>query len=315
MQLRSLPTLEPVRLPQGIAQPAPTRFSHFFALIRPTFWLAPIWALLCGVLTTGEIPSTLNSFLRIALAVLLVGPILSSSFHLLRSFFERDLDAINFPFKPLPTGKISPDRVVALAAFALIGGLFIAQLLGPVPFGLSAFAFLLTLILDAPPVQLRRNSWLSPLACALTTVGIPWILGQSLFASLSIPSLVIPGIFAFGYIGIDLFFALPHIEHDRRVEIRSLVAVFGKEVGIGIAALLIDTALLGATILCLGSQNLVISGFLLTTLILQVSLQVALFATLGKNEKNWHLPIASVLFGVAMMLAAAASCLAPTILL
>ncbi len=311
MQLRSLPTLEPVRL----SQPAPTRFSHFLALIRPTFWLVPIWALLCGVLASGEIPSTLNSFLRIALAVLLVGPILGSAFQLLRSFFERDLDAINFPFKPLPTGTISLDRVVALAAFALIGGLFLAQLLGPVAFGLCAFAVLLNLILDAPPVQLRRNSWISPLACALTTVGLPWILGQSLFASLSVPSLVVPGIFAFGYIGIDLFFALPHIEHDRRVEIRSLVAVFGKEVGIGIASLLIDTALLGATILCLGSKSLVVSGFLLTTLILQIVLQVALFATLGKNEKktDWHLPIASVLFGVAMMLAAAVSCLAPTI--
>lgn len=44
----------------------------------------------------------------------------------INDYYDKDIDAINEPYRPIPSGKISEGQVIAQAWFLLIGGLVIA---------------------------------------------------------------------------------------------------------------------------------------------------------------------------------------------
>lgn len=312
MQLRSIPTLDPPRISfqETIVIPRTSLVRH---LIRPMAWLVPIWALLCGAISSGEI--SLQNILTLSLTALLVGPGLCTATQLLRSYFERDLDAVNFPFRPIPSGRISPDAVVAGGLFAALFSVMLGFALGTLPFALTIAIFVLALVLDAPPLQLRRNSIVSPFISALGGVGLPWVLGYALLEPVQASVLLVASIFTLGVVAFDLYLGLPFIEQDRRIGVRSLVAVFGSETGTWIAALILDTALVAASILGF-SSNVAIGGFMLTILGLEIALQATMVRAMHqKKTTEWFIPVASVLFGVAMMLAAATTHFVPAVLL
>ena len=80
-------------------------------------------------------------------------------------------------------------------------------------------------------------------------------------------------IFGFGAVGLQLAGSLHRSRGERLAGLQTLAATFGPEVGALIAALVVDTALMGAAIVCFGAQATIPAGVLAGTLLLQLIVQ------------------------------------------
>jgi chlorophyll synthase len=101
-----------------MARPALSAITELF---KPITWFPPIWAFMCGVVSSGQ-PAAGHWF-AIVLGGLLAGPLVCGNSQAINDWFDRHVDAINEPGRPIPSGRI-PGRwgvfVLALGAF-LVG--------------------------------------------------------------------------------------------------------------------------------------------------------------------------------------------------
>ena len=73
-------------------------------LLKPITWFAPMWAFACGAISSG-LP-TEGRWLTIAAGVLLAGPLVCATSQAVNDWYDRHVDAINEPDRPIPSGRI-----------------------------------------------------------------------------------------------------------------------------------------------------------------------------------------------------------------
>jgi geranylgeranylglycerol-phosphate geranylgeranyltransferase len=96
-----------------------TKLSGFVQLIRPELPLAAgICVLLGEIVALGDLPP-----LRPGLLGFVCGFFLSGTALVLNDYFDLEVDRINAPLRPLPSGKVSPREVIYFAAFTALLGL------------------------------------------------------------------------------------------------------------------------------------------------------------------------------------------------
>ena len=73
-------------------------------LIKPITWFPPMWAFLCGVISTGVAPG--SALFLVVLGIVLAGPIVCGMSQAANDWCDRHVDAINEPNRPIPSGRI-----------------------------------------------------------------------------------------------------------------------------------------------------------------------------------------------------------------
>ncbi len=322
MQLRSFPvvarTTEELRPP--LARRTLSLWRLSLALGRPSSWVLPMTALASGALASGALSLDGDHVLRLVCGLLLAGPLMGGMSALVNALFDRDIDAINSPDRPLPSGQISTNAAIAqmglmslailLYAHGLEEGLgtHLDSRLGLGTSDADGIFLLVALTLglifaeNAPPLSLRRNTWLSGVFFGFIAVLLPWFMGNLLFGPLTLASALNGVSFGLGAVGLLILLALRKVEGDRRVGVRSLSALLGPEVGFAIGAILVDTAYLAAGILMAGQRWVSVAG-LGGLLVLQVVLQVWFLRR--RMPPRWTLAAAIALFGAGMIVSAA----------
>jgi len=116
--------------------------------------------------------------------------IIYTSFHR----YDREIDAINEPYRPIPSGAISEGQVIFQIFFLLLGGLGISYGLDvwaghdfPVVLALSVFGSFISYIYSAPPLKLKQNGWAGNYALGCSYISLPWWCGQAVFGELDRP--------------------------------------------------------------------------------------------------------------------------------
>ena len=102
-------------------------------LLKPITWFAPMWALGCGVVSSG-VP-VVERWPLILMAILLAGPLVCGTSQAVNDWFDRHVDAINEPDRPIPSGRV-PGRwglYIAIIWSAVAAG--VGATLGPWVFG------------------------------------------------------------------------------------------------------------------------------------------------------------------------------------
>lgn len=324
MQLHAFPVLgrtsERMRLTLFSANEEKPTWLLSLQLSHPTGWLLPMAAFACGAVASGKLVPDPHGFTRLAVGLILAGPMLAGMNAVVNALFDRDLDAVNHPTRPLPSGKLSINSVISQMALMAMAILLFAQLLehglgsrfapglglgstdnGGI-FYMTIASLALIFAVNAPPLSLRRNTWWSGIFFGVLAVAFPWITGHLFYAPLSLSSGLFAGSFAFGAVGLLILAALDKVEGDRRVGIRSLSALLGREAGLIIGAMLVDTAIMVAAILA-APHGLVPVAALGVLLAFQVVLQIVLFRR--SNPPAWANTAATLGFGAAMAIAAA----------
>jgi chlorophyll synthase len=204
------------------------KFTAFIELLKPITWFPPMWAFICGAITAGTALG--GQWEIVLLGLLLTGPLVCASSQAVNDWFDRHVDAINEPNRPIPSGRIPGRWGLYLGIIWSILSLVIGAQLGPWGLGATALAIIFSWAYSMPPVRLKQNGWWGNLACAMSYEGLAWITGAALLsitASPSQPSLLFAGLYSLGAHGIMTLNDFKAIEGDQKMGIRSLPVQLG----------------------------------------------------------------------------------------
>ena len=197
-------------------------------VLKPVTWFPPMWAFACGVVSSGVAPG--GQPMRLALGIAVAGPLVCAASQAVNDWFDREVDAINEPLRPIPSGRL-PGRWglgVALAWTALSLGF--GLLLGSWGFAATAVAVALAWAYSAPPLRLKRNGWIGNAAVGFTYEGLAWATGAAVALGGRLPSpttLLLAVLYSLGAHGIMTLNDFKSIEGDRRMGVGSLPARLG----------------------------------------------------------------------------------------
>ena len=210
-----------------LSRPAGVELSAALELLKPITWFAPMWAFGCGVVSAGA-PFT-GRWVAAAAGVALAGPLVCATSQAANDWFDRHVDAINEPQRPIPSGRL-PGRVGLWIAFAWTAlSLLLAAALGRWAFGAAVVGLALAWAYSAPPVRLKRNGWWGNLACAACYEGLPWFTGAAIMAQ-RLPNghiLALAGLYSLGAHGIMTLNDFKSVAGDQATGIRSLPVILG----------------------------------------------------------------------------------------
>lgn len=208
------------------ARPAP---SAVLELLKPITWFPPMWAFLCGVVSSGIAPD--GRWASIVIGVLLAGPLVCATSQAVNDWFDRHVDAINEPGRPIPSGRIPGTwgLRIAVAWTTLSAG--VAVLLGPWVFAAAVLGLALAWAYSAPPLRLKRNGWWGNAACGFCYEGLAWVTGAAVMAGGSLPDarvLLLALLYSIGAHGIMTLNDFKSVEGDRRTGVGSLPVRLGE---------------------------------------------------------------------------------------
>jgi chlorophyll synthase len=204
--------------------------SAFAELLKPITWFPPMWAFACGVVASGAQLSA--HWQLVLLGIVLAGPMVCATSQAVNDWFDRDVDAINEPHRPIPSGRMPGRWGLYIAIAWTILSLAVATGLGTWGFAAAALGLLLAWAYSMPPVRLKQNGWWGNLACGLSYEGLAWITGAAVMAGGALPearSLLLALLYSVGAHGIMTLNDFKAIDGDTRMGIRSLPVQLGAE--------------------------------------------------------------------------------------
>lgn len=197
-------------------------------LLKPITWFPPMWAFGCGVVASG-LPAE-GRWPVIVAGVLLAGPFVCATSQAVNDWFDRHVDAINEPQRPIPSGRMPGHWGLYIAVLWTLLSLLLAWQLGLVGFLAAGFGLLLAWAYSAPPLRLKRNGWWGNAACGLCYEGLAWITGAAVMAMGQWPdgrSLALALLYSLGAHGIMTLNDFKSIPGDQQMGIRSLPVMLG----------------------------------------------------------------------------------------
>ena len=197
-------------------------------LLKPITWFPPMWAFACGVVASGVAMG--GQWGLVIVGVLLAGPLVCATSQAVNDWFDRHVDAINEPQRPIPSGRIPGKWGLYIAIAWTVLSLAVATLLGPWGFGAAVVGLVLAWAYSAPPVRLKVNGWWGNAACGLSYEGLAWITGAAVMAGGAMPdgrSLALALLYSAGAHGIMTLNDFKAIEGDRQMGIGSLPVRLG----------------------------------------------------------------------------------------
>ena len=145
--------------------------SAVLELLKPVTWFPPVWAFLCGAIACGAD----WRWGPVALGLLLAGPMVCATSQAVNDWFDRHVDAINEPNRPIPSGRLPGRMGLHIAVLWSLASLLVGAALGVAGLVATLVALALAWAYSAPPLRLKANGWWGNLACGLSYETLPWI--------------------------------------------------------------------------------------------------------------------------------------------
>jgi chlorophyll synthase len=208
-----------------VVYPAP---SAVLELLKPITWFPPMWAFACGVVSSG-VPLMANAPVAL-LGIVLAGPLVCAMSQAINDWHDREVDAINEPHRPIPSGRIPGRWGLYIAALWSVLSLAVASLLGAWVLIATCLGLFLAWAYSAPPLRLKRNGWLGNAACGFSYEGLAWVTGAAVMLGGALPPapvLLVALLYSLGAHGIMTLNDFKAMEGDRQMGIRSLPVLLG----------------------------------------------------------------------------------------
>jgi chlorophyll synthase len=205
-----------------------------------------MWAFACGVVSS-DVPLA-GKWPVLALGVLLTGPLVCASSQAVNDWFDRHVDAINEPNRPIPSGRIPGMWGLYIAIIWSVLSLVAALPMGRYGVAATALALVLSWAYSMPPVRLKQNGWFGNLAVGLSYESLAWITGAAVMLGGTAPSapiLLLALLYGLGAHGIMTLNDFKAVEGDRAMGIRSLPARHGEPQAAWIAVVVMFAAQVG----------------------------------------------------------------------
>ena len=282
------------------------RLSAIAELFKPITWFPPMWAFACGVVASGV--SMEGKWLLVTVGIALAGPFVCASSQAVNDWFDRHVDAINEPQRPIPSGRIPGRWGLFLAVLWTAVSLLVALALGPWGFGAAVVGLALAWAYSAPPFRLKENGWWGNAACGISYEGIAWTTGAAVMAGGLMPdrrSLYLALLYSVGTHGIMTLNDFKAVQGDRAMGVRSLPVQLGEQAAGGVACWFMGLAQLAVILLLFawGRPGHGLAIFVLLTLQL---VMMDHFLADVRGRALWYSGFGVPLFVAGMMVSALA---------
>jgi len=277
--------------------------KSFIELLKPVTWFAPMWAFGCGLVSSG-VPIQ-DRWLSAIGGVVLAGPLVCGTSQAVNDWFDRHVDAINEPDRPIPSGRI-PGRwglYIGLVWSAL--SLVVATLLGPWVMAATVIALLLAWAYSMPPLRLKQNGWWGNAAVGLSYEGLAWFTGAAVMLSAlpGGPILALALLYSFGAHGIMTLNDFKSVAGDRRMGLASLPVQLGVDTAARLACWVMAVPQLVVIGLLLVWQRPVHAALVVALLALQMVLMVSLIER-PRERAPWYNATGTSLYVLGMLVSA-----------
>jgi chlorophyll synthase len=222
----SVPTTRSAPVPEArpILRPRP---RDILQLLKPITWFPPMWAFMCGAVSSGA--GLEGRWWFVAGGVLLAGPLVCGTSQAVNDWFDRHVDAINEPHRPIPSGRIPGRWGLYIACLASLISAGVGWLLGPIVFVAALVGLAFAWAYSAPPLRFKANGLLGPLVCGLTYEGLSWFTGAAVMLGTmpSVEVVIVLFMYSLGAHGIMVLNDFKAVEGDRQTGLTSLPVTMG----------------------------------------------------------------------------------------
>jgi chlorophyll synthase len=197
-------------------------------LLKPITWFPPMWAFACGVVASGQAID--ENWGLLLLGLVLTGPLVCASSQAVNDWFDRHVDAINEPHRPIPSGRMPGNWGLYIAVLWTLLSLLWAWPLGPWGFAATGLGLLLAWAYSMPPIRLKNNGWWGNAACGLSYEGLAWVTGAAVMLGGEMPTektIVLALLYSFGAHGIMTLNDFKAVHGDAQMGVRSLPVQLG----------------------------------------------------------------------------------------
>jgi len=197
-------------------------------LLKPITWFPPMWAFSCGVVSSGK--PLADHWLLIIWGILLAGPWVCASSQAVNDWFDRHVDAINEPNRPIPSGRMPGRWGFYIAVLWTLLSMLWAWPLGPWGFAATGLGLVLSWAYSMPPIRLKNNGWWGNAACGLSYEGLAWVTGSAVMLGGAMPTektLVLALLYSLGAHGIMTLNDFKAVDGDAQMGVRSLPVQLG----------------------------------------------------------------------------------------
>ena len=286
----------------AIALPAP---SAVLELLKPITWFPPMWAFGCGVVSAG-VPLAGRWPLVFAGAIL-AGPLVCATSQAVNDWYDREVDAINEPHRPIPSGRVPGQWgfYIGLGWTAL--SLALAFVLGPFVLAAAGMGLALAWAYSAPPVRLKKNGWWGNSAVAACYEGLPWLTGAAVMTG-AVPSariFIIAILYSLGAHGIMTLNDFKSIEGDKRSGVGSLPVKLGAERAGRLACVVMAVPQVAVVAMLIVWGRPIHAAVVAAFLIVQLGLMVRLLDS-PRERAPWYNATGVMLYVLGMLVTAIA---------
>jgi chlorophyll synthase len=264
-------------------------------LTKPVTWVPLIWGVACGAAASGNYHSIWNSasfeewgtdLVKALACMVLAGPLMTGFTQTINDWYDRDIDAINEPNRPIPSGAISEGEVIAQIWVLLLGSYAAAFGLDnwagnefPAVTAIAVVGSIISYIYSAPPIKLKQNGWQGSYALGASYIALPWWCGQVLFnlESFNPTVAVLTVLYSWAGLGIAIVNDFKSVEGDRAMGLNSLPVQFGIEKAKYLCAASIDVTQLAVAAYLYAVGETTYAAILLGLILPQIYLQATTF--------------------------------------
>ncbi len=209
-------------------------FKKLFSIVkisRPSNVIIAGLTIFVGVLIFGKGGSDV---LKLALLSAIAGALIDAGGNIINDYFDVEIDKVNKPHRPIPSGLISKEFALALYFISTISGLILASFLNKFAF---AIALTSTVIIFLYSFKIKRIPLFGNITVAFMT-GLAFVFAGSVVENLK--DTIFPFIFAFMInLGREIIKDIEDVEGDLKAGIKTLPIVAGNKVSSLVSALVL----------------------------------------------------------------------------
>ncbi|NCO86629.1 MAG: chlorophyll synthase ChlG [Rhodobacterales bacterium] len=272
-------------------------------LIKPVTWFPPMWAFLCGAVSSGVAFG--GNWGLVALGVVLAGPVVCGMSQAANDWCDRHVDAINEPDRPIPSGRIPGRWGLWIALAMTVLSLAVGWLLGPWGFGATVVAVIAAWAYSAEPIRAKRSGWWGPGLCGLSYETLPWLTGAAVLAqgAPTWPNILVALLYGIGAHGIMTLNDFKALEGDRQMGLASLPVTLGPARAARLACWVMAVPQVAVVALLLGWGKPLHAAAIGALLLAQFAAMRVLLRD-PKGKAPWYNGTGIVLYISGMMIAA-----------
>ena len=253
-------------------------------LLDPVTWISVFPCLAGGVMASGAMQGTVHDYLLLFAVFLMFGPLGTGFSQSVNDCFDLELDRVNEPSRPIPSGRLSEkegllNSIIALL-LAIVTGLFlwihIGGIRGLVILMSISFALFVAYIYSAPPLKLKKNIFTSAPAVGFSYGFAPFVSANALFSDIRPEALWLASLNFFMAVALIILNDFKSAEGDKEGGLKSLTVMIGAKKTFLVSFMIIDIVFAVLAFLSFTWGFVMPAFFVLVGLLLNITLQVQL---------------------------------------